>query len=316
MTRRFFDIGLLLLALLLAAVLSRQHSGAPQVRVDLVAKDITRGEAFERLVDSAGLRVVGSWSGTDESYTYDFDLHDVAVGDALEKVHLGRGWKLLGGVLVITPTWSDSPEWCRFEMLLEHAPVKVLLPELEAAFPDIVFTEHPAMNGFFPYGSKSSLLELRRTLVQLDLEGAPPFPKIVRGYQLQVISAEKVVQELNARFPAIQVKPDGRTLLMDGPLADVGEALSYLDDTDRLQEKAEISLNRLANSTHICHFYSANNVDLRVDCPPDCQGPLQAMGLQTGDWIYSQHVRQLAAQPEWRITRKGVPTRIILNLKP
>lgn len=55
---------------------------------------------------------------------------------------------------------------------------------------------------------------------------------------------------------------------------------------------------------------------LEVGCGNQCEGPLQMLGLAAGDYLDANHVVLFAAQPEWRITRNGIPTRIILNLKP
>lgn len=315
MARRLSDVGVLVLVLLLAAVLSGHQAGSSEVRIDFTAKGVTQNHAFENIVEQADLEVVGTFRG-DEHYRYDFSLSDMMVADALDGIYVDRGWKLQRNVLVLTPVRSEYPEWCRFEILLEHAPVQDLLPELRSAFPDIEFTEHPTMNGFFPLGSKESLLELKRMIYKLDIETAPPFPPITRRHELQILNPERAVDELTSRFPKVQVGAEGRTLQLNGSLREVGEVLTYLDTVDRLYEETEISLSQVAGSAQTCFFYTANNVDLRVDCPSDCQGPLQRMGLQDGDLIFSQHVRSLADQPEWRITRNGVPTRIVLNLNP
>ena len=67
MARRLSDVGVLVLVLLLAAVLSGHQAGSSEVRIDFTAKGVTQNHAFENIVEQADLEVVGTFRG-DEHY--------------------------------------------------------------------------------------------------------------------------------------------------------------------------------------------------------------------------------------------------------
>ena len=83
MARRLSDVGVLVLVLLSAAVLSGQQAGSPEARIDFTAKGVTQMYAFESIVKRASLKVVGTFRG-DEHYRYDFALSDVTLADNMK----------------------------------------------------------------------------------------------------------------------------------------------------------------------------------------------------------------------------------------
>jgi len=56
----------------------------------------------------------------------------------------------------------------RQEILLELVPAEGIIPILQYAYPRVEFTRHPTMNGFYLWGERKDILQIKSEIPSLD----------------------------------------------------------------------------------------------------------------------------------------------------
>lgn len=139
----------------LAQKVNRNIYVAPDVQgiVTLELDDVPAAEAFRRLLD---------WH-----QGFDFRFLD---GPSTRTVVVARPDILVE--LIDNPCCRMRPVLtipARVEYLLEEeTPVADTLEFLKAQYPDVEFTPHPKLNGFYAEGSRENLLQIKRELTILE----------------------------------------------------------------------------------------------------------------------------------------------------
>lgn len=305
------------LTLLMATTLSAREDNRGQHLLNCSEVNFTRKAAFEAIIQKAGLDVVGNFQDDGSKFS-DSEVLALPVGEALNRVGLDCEWKLIGNVLVLTSVEHVGVPECLLPMEyhFKSAPANEVLPILKKVYPGIRFTSHPTLNGFFASGSKESLLNLWKWVLIIDREGPFENMEITQRFTPRLLTTERAKALALKHNPRVRASIDERTVLVDGHFQDVIEAFWFLDGEDRELLLCQVSVQELRISSNSCRFLETTDRRLKVNCDNHCDGPLHLLGLDVGDWIEAHHVVLFADQPEWRITRNGVPTRIVLNLTP
>ena len=120
------------------------------------------------------------------------------------------------------------------EFFLEAAPAAKVTEFLQGQYPDVVFTAHPTMNGFYAKGSVADLKGIKAAIPGLDQ--VPPAPPAPRREYLPVNYAKvaDMMQSVRALVPEATVTSDERLSLLivegsDDIIARVEEVLANLD---------------------------------------------------------------------------------------
>lgn len=120
------------------------------------------------------------------------------------------------------------------EFFLEAAPAAKIMEFLGGQYPDVVFTAHPTMNGFYARGSVEDLKGIKSALPNLDQ--MPPAPAPPRREYLPVNYAKvaDMATAVKSLVPDAQVIPDERLSLLvvegsDEIISRVEEVLANLD---------------------------------------------------------------------------------------
>ncbi|MDO5296098.1 MAG: secretin N-terminal domain-containing protein [bacterium] len=120
------------------------------------------------------------------------------------------------------------------EFFLEAAPAAKIMEFLGGQYPDVVFTAHPTMNGFYARGSVEDLKGIKSSLPNLDQ--MPPAPAPPRREYLPVNYAKvaDMATAVKSLVPDAQVIPDERLSLLivegsDEIISRVEEVLANLD---------------------------------------------------------------------------------------
>lgn len=122
------------------------------------------------------------------------------------------------------------------EFFMEAAPAAKVAEFLQAQYPDVTFTPHPTMNGFYAKGCVADLKSIKAAIPSLDqVPPAPPAPR--REYlPVNYAKATEMVNAISALVPeaANHMMADERLslLIVDGTddlIARVEEVLANLD---------------------------------------------------------------------------------------
>lgn len=120
------------------------------------------------------------------------------------------------------------------EFLLEEAPAAGIIDFLKGQYPDVVFTPHPTINGFYARGTQAELKEIKGKLPNLDqLPPAPPAPR--REYvAVNYGDAAKLQALVSSLVPGVGITLDDRMGLLivegsDEQIEQVQEVLANLD---------------------------------------------------------------------------------------
>lgn len=120
------------------------------------------------------------------------------------------------------------------EFFLEVAPAAKIMEFLGGQYPDVTFTAHPTMNGFYARGTVDDLKAIKAALPNLDqLPPAPPAPR--REYlPVNYAKVADMATAVKSLVPEAQVIPDERLSLLvvegsDEIISRVEEVLANLD---------------------------------------------------------------------------------------
>ncbi len=120
------------------------------------------------------------------------------------------------------------------EFFLEAAPAAKIMEFLGGMYPDVVFTPHPTMNGFYAKGTVEDLKSIKAALPGLD-QVPPPPPAPRREYMpVNYAKIADMATAVKSLVPEAQVIPDERLSLLivegtDDVIARVEEVLANLD---------------------------------------------------------------------------------------
>ena len=120
------------------------------------------------------------------------------------------------------------------EFFLEVAPAAKIMEFLGGQYPDVAFTAHPTMNGFYARGTVDDLKAIKAALPNLDqMPPAPPAPR--REYlPVNYAKVADMATAIKSLVPEAQVIPDERLSLLivegsDEIISRVEEVLANLD---------------------------------------------------------------------------------------
>jgi general secretion pathway protein D/type IV pilus assembly protein PilQ len=122
----------------------------------------------------------------------------------------------------------------RQEMLLEKAPAAKVMEFLQGQYPNVKFTPHPTMNGFYAMGSKTDILQIKRELPNLDRVPEPPPPPLREFLSVRYGDVNEVRTLLSTLVPDVQYNVDTRLSMIiaegsPGAIDQVKELLAELD---------------------------------------------------------------------------------------
>lgn len=121
------------------------------------------------------------------------------------------------------------------EFLLESAPAAKVTEFLKTQYPDVIFTAHPTMNGFYAKGTVAELREIKSKIPNLDQ--VPAAPASARREYIPVNYGTLTdVQALVKQFvPDAQIITDSRLnlLIVEGTDSDIEQVEEVLANIDK-----------------------------------------------------------------------------------
>jgi type II secretory pathway component GspD/PulD (secretin) len=120
------------------------------------------------------------------------------------------------------------------EFTLENAPAAKIIEFLQKQYPNVQFTPHPTINGFFARGSKQDLASIRGQLATLDVVEEPPPPPRREFIPIHYGDIREIMTLLKTLVPDVTMNVDTRLNLLivegsDAAIAKVQELLTELD---------------------------------------------------------------------------------------
>ncbi len=133
-----------------------------------------------------------------------------------------------------TKAAATSKNAVQQEFFLETAPAAKVSEFLQEQFPDVVFTAHPTMNGFYAKGDVADLKAIKSMLPNLDqAPAAPPAPR--REYiPVNYADIAELTASIKTLVPDANITPDKRLSLLiveggEDVIARVEEVMANLD---------------------------------------------------------------------------------------
>lgn len=121
------------------------------------------------------------------------------------------------------------------EFVLEAAPAAGIIDFLKGQYPDVVFTPHPTINGFYAKGTATELKEIKSKLPNLDqVPAAPPAPR--REYiTVNYGNAEEVKTLISTLVPDVGLNMDTRLgiLIVEGTDEQIEQVQEILANIDK-----------------------------------------------------------------------------------
>lgn len=127
----------------------------------------------------------------------------------------------------------DSENYLRMEYLLEEASATKVVDFLRGEYDRVRFAPHPTMNGFFAWGSKADLLQIKREMANLDRVPPPPRPPMRAYLPVKYADISEVRGLLGVMVPGAAYNVDKRQNLLvvegsPGAIDQVRELLAEL----------------------------------------------------------------------------------------
>lgn len=139
---------------------------------------------------------------------------------------------------ILTPKTKSSSvrrNLAEQEFVLEAAPAANIVEFLKGQYPDVVFTPHPTINGFYAKGTQQELKEIKSKLPNLDQIPAPP-PAPRREYiTVNYGKADEIQTLLTTLVPDVGLSLDKRMgiLIVEGTDEQIEQVQEVLANIDR-----------------------------------------------------------------------------------
>ncbi len=132
----------------------------------------------------------------------------------------------------------------RMEYLLEEAPSAKVLDFLKGSYPNVEFTAHPTMNGFYARGSREELLQIKRELGNLDRIPEPPPPPLREFLSVKYGDVNDVRTLLSTLVPDVVYNVDARLglIIAEGSPGAIDQVRELLAEIDRPLDQVMIDL--------------------------------------------------------------------------
>lgn len=132
----------------------------------------------------------------------------------------------------------------RMEYLLEAAPSAKVLDFLKGSYPDVEFTPHPTMNGFYARGSREDLLQIKRELGNLDRVPEPPPPPLREFLSVKYGDINEVRALLSTLVPDVVYNVDTRLnlIIAEGSPGAIDQVRELLAELDRPLDQVMVDL--------------------------------------------------------------------------
>ncbi len=132
----------------------------------------------------------------------------------------------------------------RMEYLLEEAPSAKVLEFLKGSYPNVEFTAHPTMNGFYARGSREDLLQIKRELANLDRIPEPPPPPLREFLSVKYGDVNDVRTLLSTLVPDVVYNVDTRLnlIIAEGSPGAIDQVRELLAEIDRPLDQVMIDL--------------------------------------------------------------------------
>lgn len=135
-------------------------------------------------------------------------------------------------------------EGVRQEILLEKAPAAKVMEFLQGQYKNVQFTAHPTMNGFYVYGTRKDVLQIKSEVPNLDRIPEPPPPPQREFVAVKYGDINEVKALLATLVPDVQYNVDTRqnTLILEGAPGAIDQVKELLAEFDRPTEQVVIDV--------------------------------------------------------------------------
>lgn len=309
--RRWFECFLVLgvVALILAATKPEPWNEKP---VTLNLSDVTRNQALQAIAEQQGLELLPT---PESEELVSVELEGVEIEEAIAKLSYDLEWKVIDDCLLVLPALRTDIPHCpiRMEYLVE-AEREQILSRLRSALPQVRFTHHPTMKGFYAVGSRDELLVIKRYINSLENDPKAPLPQMSYTHTLNKLSFSEAATLVQGEFSHVKcVNSEGQFELV-GRIPEVGQAYRFLQRQDRLELSVAVPKSKLLHAQPVCSL-EGTRWTLVVKCPQSCPGPLQLLGFENGDQIEYGDLEPPRTVPEWWVTRQGKKLRIVNRIR-
>ena len=240
------------------------------------------------------------------------------VGDGLRQtstkcfsmLNLGRVFLAL---LLFTTLGVGGRATTNPEFLLEEVQDEPIIEYVMACYPQMKVWRHPTMNGFYATGTREQLLELKRSLGELDQAGRElVIPKSAQ-VPLKHLRAKDALALLLYWVAGAKAEDWGDTISLEGPPKLRDEAGLALLEIDRPSVWIKLTREQLAQGpTGVCKLPKRGTTDT-FDCPKgDCGGFFNLTGLRPGDMIRWSAISS-PGKPFWVVLRNKAETNIYVE---
>ena len=132
----------------------------------------------------------------------------------------------------------------RQEILLENAPAAKVIGFLEGQYKNVQFTPHPTMNGFYVYGERKDVLQIKSEIPNLDKVPPKPEPPTREFVPVKYGDLNEVKSLLATLVPDVQYNVDTRTatLILEGSQSGIDQVKELLNELDRPLDQVMIDV--------------------------------------------------------------------------
>ena len=114
---------------------------------------------------------------------------------------------------ILTPKTKSSAvrkNMAEQEFVLEAAPTAGVMDFLKGQYPDVIFTPHPTINGFYAKGTKDELLEIKGKLPNLDQVPPPPPTPRREYFSINYGKIDEIQGVVSTLVPGVSMSKDSR----------------------------------------------------------------------------------------------------------
>lgn len=135
-------------------------------------------------------------------------------------------------------------EGVRQEILLEKAPAAKVMEFLQGQYKNVQFTAHPTMNGFYVYGLRKDVLQIKAEVPNLDRIPEPPPPPQREFVAVKYGDINEIKALLATLVPDVQYNVDTRQniLILEGAPGAIDQVKELLAELDRPTEQVVIDV--------------------------------------------------------------------------